>query len=132
MRYDFLIETYETERMKVLGAWSEFLDEDLSARPRAGDPRGRSLLEHMVHQCMSEHIGFRTMLGIDTGVPPLPAEETRMEFIKRYAQDSSQRLESLRKKNEAWWEESTQFFDVRRSRAWVITRRLTHTAHHRG
>ena len=31
-----------------------------------------------------------------------------------------------------WWEESAQFFDVRRSRAWVMTRRLTHTAHHRG
>jgi hypothetical protein len=26
----------------------------------------------------------------------------------------------------------TAFFDVRRSRAWVMTRRLTHTAHHRG
>lgn len=132
MRYDFLIDTYETERMKVLSAWSEFRDEELSVRPRAGDPRGRSLLEHMVHQCMSEHIWFRTMLGIDTGAPPLPTEETRMEFIKRYAEDSAQRLAALREKKEAWWEESTQFFDVRRSRAWVMTRRLTHTSHHRG
>jgi hypothetical protein len=24
------------------------------------------------------------------------------------------------------------FFDVRRTRAWVLTRRLTHSAHHRG
>ena len=24
------------------------------------------------------------------------------------------------------------FFDVRRSKAWVMTRRLTHTSHHRG
>jgi len=24
------------------------------------------------------------------------------------------------------------FFDVKRSRAWVLTRRLTHTSHHRG
>jgi hypothetical protein len=26
----------------------------------------------------------------------------------------------------------TKFFDVQRSRAWVMTRRLTHTSHHRG
>ena len=25
-----------------------------------------------------------------------------------------------------------EFFDVRRSRAWVMTRRIAHTAHHRG
>ena len=30
------------------------------------------------------------------------------------------------------WEEEIQFFDVRRTRAWVMTRRLTHTSHHRG
>jgi hypothetical protein len=42
------------------------------------------------------------------------------------------RLAALRDKDEAWWEEETTFFDVRRSRAWVMTRRLTHTAHHRG
>ena len=29
MRYEFLIETYETERLKVLSVWSEFKDEDL-------------------------------------------------------------------------------------------------------
>jgi uncharacterized damage-inducible protein DinB len=28
--------------------------------------------------------------------------------------------------------ELTSFFDVKRSRAWVMTRRLTHTSHHRG
>jgi hypothetical protein len=26
MRYDFLIETYETERLKVISAWSMFTD----------------------------------------------------------------------------------------------------------
>ena len=34
MRYDFLIDTYETERIKVLSAWSEFRDEELSVRPQ--------------------------------------------------------------------------------------------------
>lgn len=132
MRYDFLVETYATERIKVLSVWSEFKDEDLPVRPRAGDPRGRSILEHMVHQCTSEDAWFRSMLSIDVGSPVLPRQETRLEFMKRYAEDSSKRLAALHTKDERWWEEEVNFFDVRRSRAWIMTRRLTHTSHHRG
>lgn len=132
MKYEFLVETYETERIKVISAWSEFKDEELPIRPRQGDPRGRSVQEQMVHQCVSEDLWFRTMLGIDVGAPPLPKPETRMEFMKRYAEDSGKRLAVLREKSEAWWEEEVAFFDLRRSRAWVMTRRMTHTAHHRG
>ena len=132
MRYGFLIDSYETERIKVISAWSMFTDQDLAVRPNAGDRRGRSLHEHMVHQCVSEDVWFRTMLGIDVGAPPLPKEEVRLEFIRRYEEDSRKRLAVLRTKDEAWWEGETAFFDVRRSRAWVITRRMTHTAHHRG
>ena len=132
MRYDFLIATYETECIKVSSVWSEFRDEDLPVRPRHGDPRGRSVHEQMVHQCVSEDLWFRGMLGIDVGAPPLPAQETRLEFIKRYVEDSGRRLAALREKRETWWEEDTHFFDVRRSRAWVMTRRMTHTSHHRG
>ena len=72
MRYDFLIDAYETERIKVISAWSMFADIDLPVRPNAADPRGRSLHEHMVHQCVSEDLWFRTMLGMDVGAPPLP------------------------------------------------------------
>jgi uncharacterized damage-inducible protein DinB len=132
VRYEFLVETYETERVKVVSVWSEFRDEDLPVRPRADDRRGRSVREQMVHQCVSEDLWFRTMLGIDVGASPLPVQETRMEFIKRYAEDSGKRLEALRGKPESWFEEGTKFFDVARSRAWVLTRRLTHTSHHRG
>src|SRR5262252_8371512 len=132
MRYDFLVETYETERIKVLSVWSEFRDEDLPVRPRADDPRGRSVREQMVHQCVSENLWFMNMLGIDVGAPPLPPTETRLEFIKRYAEDSGKRLEALRAKDEGWWESATKFFDVQRSRAWVMVRRIAHTAHHRG
>ena len=132
MRYEFLLETYETERVKVVSVWSEFHDEDLPVRPRAGDRRGRSVREQMVHQCVSEDLWFRTMLGIDVGAPPLPAQETRLEFVKRYAEDSGKRLETLRGKPGSWFEGETIFFDVARSRAWVLTRRLTHTSHHRG
>lgn len=132
MLYDFLIETYATERLKVLSVWSEFRDEDLPARPRSGDPRGRSVHEQMVHQCVSEDLWFRIMLAIDVGAPPLPEQETRIEFIKRYAEGSDKRLEALHQKDEPWWQGETKFFDVQRSRAWVVTRRLTHTSHHRG
>jgi uncharacterized damage-inducible protein DinB len=132
MNYHFLVETYETERIKVLSVWSEFRDEDLPVRPRQSDPRGRSVREQMVHQCVSEDLWFRTMLGIDVGAPPLPAEETRLEFLKRYAEDSGKRARALRATDDRWWEQQTTFFDVQRSRAWVMTRRLTHTSHHRG
>jgi uncharacterized damage-inducible protein DinB len=132
VRYEFLVETYETERVKVVSVWSEFRDEDLPVRPRAGDRRGRSVWEQMVHQCASEDLWFRTMLGIDVGAPPLPAKEARLEFIRRYAEDSGKRLNTLRQKPESWFEEETKFFDVARSRAWVLARRLTHTSHHRG
>ena len=132
MKYDFLVETYETERIKVLSAWSEFRDEDMPVRPRADDPRGRSVHEQMVHQCVSEDLWFRNMLGIDVGAPPLPRPETRLEFIRRYAEDSQKRLGELRQKDDSWWEQETRFFDVTRSRAWITTRRLNHTAHHRG
>lgn len=132
MIYDFLIETYETERIKVVSVWSEFKEEDLPVRPRHGDPRGRSVHEQMVHQCVSEDLWFRTMLGIDVGAPPLPKQETRWEFMKQYAENSGKRLAALKAKDEDWWEAPTKFFDVQRSRAWVMTRRLTHTSHHRG
>ncbi|HEU5415449.1 MAG TPA: DinB family protein [Candidatus Angelobacter sp.] len=132
MRYDFLIETYETERLKLMSVWSEFKDEDLPVRPSRNDRRGRSIHEHMVHQCVSENGWFIGMLGIDVGAPPLPNPETRLNFIRRYAEDSEKRLAALQSKDESWWEGDTKFFDVVRSRAWVMTRRIAHTSHHRG
>lgn len=112
MRYQFLIDTYETERLKVLSVWSMFRDEDLLARPDATDKRGRNLLEHMVHQCVSENNWFSGMLGIDVSSPPLPKGETRLGFIEHYAEDSLKRLAALRGCSENWWEEETTFFDV--------------------
>lgn len=132
MAYDFLTDTYETERIKVISVWSEFSDKDLPVRPHRLDIRGRSVHEQMVHQCVSEDLWFRGMLGIDVGAPPLPQQETRLEFMRRYAEDSGTRVRILREKRDLWWEEDANFFDVRRSRAWIMTRRLTHTSHHRG
>ncbi len=132
MRYSFLADTYETERIKVVSTWAQFRDDDLPVRPHPYDPRGRSVHEQMVHQCQSEDGWFKRMLGIDVGAPPLPAAETRIEFMRRYAQDSAKRLAALREKDDAWWEEEVAFFETRRSRAWIMTRRIAHTSHHRG
>jgi uncharacterized damage-inducible protein DinB len=127
--YLFLLETYETERLKTLSVWSQFGDDDLRYRP---EPRARTPHEHMVHQCVSEDLWMKGMLGIDLGVPPLPAVETRLAFLDTYAAASTGRLVQLREKPAAWFAELTTFFDVPRTRAWVILRRLTHSAHHRG
>ena len=132
MRYEFLVETYASERRKVLATWSSFQDEDLGVRPHPSDRRGRSMLEHMVHQCVGENLWFTDMLGVDVGSSPLPAVESRLEFLRRYEQDSARRLAALRRTQEPWWEEVVPFFDTRRSRAWIIVRRVAHTAHHRG
>jgi uncharacterized damage-inducible protein DinB len=132
MRYSFLVDTYETERLKVLSVWSMFREEDLPFRPHASDLRGRSVLEQMQHQCLSENTWFCNMLGIDVGAPPLPTEETRRGFVLQYSEDSSKRLGVLSSEESVWWEEEVAFFDVRRSRAWVMVRRIAHTSHHRG
>src|SRR5438876_6014028 len=114
MRYQFLVDTYETERFKVMSVWGMFRDEDLPFRPHPTDRRGRSVLEQMIHQCQSENAFFTRMLGIDVGAPPLPASETRSEFIARYSDDSGKRLEALRHQEDEWWEETAAFFDVPR------------------
>ena len=109
-----------------------FEDEDLAVRPNPSDARGRSVHEQMVHQCVSENLWFINILGIDVAAPPLPESETRRGFIKRYAVDSGARLESLRAKDAAWWEETVSFFGEPRPRTWVMVRRIWHTSHHRG
>lgn len=126
--FDFLLETYETERLKTLSVWSAFTDQDLEFRPAK---RIRTPHEHMVHQCTSEDNWMKSMLGVDTGKPALPQQETRLDFIRHYADLSQQRLAALREKPEEWWNETAKFFDVDRSRSWVMLRRLTHSAHHR-
>ena len=128
-RYDFLIETYRTERLKTLSVWSQVPEARMTFRP---EPRARTPHEHMVHQCLSEDTWMRTMLGISVSRPTLPSEERKDAFLEHYATVSAERLAQLASKPEGWFEEETQFFDVRRSRAWVLTRRFTHSAHHRG
>ena len=128
MDHAFLLESYETEILKVVGIWSAFPDNASEWRPHA---KSRSVLEQMEHQVQSEGRWMSTMLGIDTG-DPNPSERTVQGFIDKYRTDASRRLAALRVKPEDWWQETATFFDVTRSRAWIMVRRINHTAHHRG
>jgi uncharacterized damage-inducible protein DinB len=128
-RYDFLVESYRTERLKTLSVWSQIPDARMTFRP---EPRARTPLEHMVHQCVSEDTWMRTMLGVTVTLPALPQQESRQAFLLHYAATSGERLAHIESQPDAWFETETTFFDVKRSKAWVFTRRLTHSAHHRG
>lgn len=132
--FSFLVDTYRTEIEKTLSVWTMAAGggADLLQRPRAGDRRGRNLLEHMVHQCQSEHGWFQNMLGIATAGEVLPTDETVAGFVATYAGAATARLCALESQTEPWWLENVKFFDVERSRAWVLVRRIAHSAHHRG
>ena len=131
-RYAFLVDTYTTEILKVLSVWAMAGDGDLDVRPRAGDPRGRTLREHMVHQCQSEHGWFAKMLGITAPGDVTPAAPDRLAFLRHYAAAAAFRRDALAREGDGWWEADASFFEVVRSRAWIVTRRIAHTAHHRG
>lgn len=131
-RYAFLVETYATEILKVLSVWAMTEEEDLDVRPRADDHRGRTLREHMVHQCQSENGWFTNMFGIVAPGDVLPAEKTKMAFLRHYAGVAEFRHEHLMKKADAWWEQEAPFFELQKPRTWILTRRIAHTAHHRG
>ena len=126
--YGFLLDTYETEILKITGFWASFPATSMDYRPH---PKSRSVLEQMEHQVQSEGRWMKAMLGIDTG-DPNPAQRTKEGFIEKYRADATRRLELLRAKSDEWWRENTQFFDVTRTRAWVMTRRIAHSSHHRG
>lgn len=112
--------------------WSFFHDADLPTRPHPTDTRGRSVVEQMTHQCISEDNWFKNFFAIDVSAPPLPAARSRAGFIQQYWQDSRKRLDALRSKDDAFWQHDVIFFDAPRSRAWIMVRRVAHTAHHRG
>lgn len=131
-RYAFLVDTYATEILKVLSVWSMADEADLDVRPRANDRRGRTLREQMIHQCQSESGWFAGMLGIVAPGDVLPADTTRLGFLRHYEAAATFRRAALAAKDDAWWETEVPFFEVRRPRTWIMVRRIAHTAHHRG
>ena len=131
-RYQFLVDTYATEILKVLSVWATAADADLDVRPRADDRRGRTLREHMIHQCQSEHGWFATMFGIAPPGDVLPRAPERLAFLQHYAAAAAHRRAALAGMDDADWETSVAFFEVPRPRTWILVRRIAHTAHHRG
>ncbi|HKP87123.1 MAG TPA: DinB family protein [Blastocatellia bacterium] len=126
--YGFLLDTYETEILKITGIWSAFPESQMDYRPH---PKSRSVIEQMEHQVQSEGRWMKMMLGIDTGEPD-PNERSKQGFIEKYKADAGRRLRIMRGEPEDWWRGSTNFFEVIRSRAWVLARRINHSTHHRG
>jgi uncharacterized damage-inducible protein DinB len=131
-RYAFLVDTYATETLKVLTVWWTATPADLDVRPRKGDRRGRTLREHMIHQCQSENGWFTGMFGIEVPHDPPAADADRTVFLRQYGLAAEARLRALAAKDDAWWETEVPFFEVRRPRTWIMVRRIAHTAHHRG
>ncbi len=127
-RYGFLLDTYETEILKIVTIWSAFPESKMDFRPAA---KSRSVIEQYEHQVQSEGRWMKVMLGLDTG-DPNPAQRSKQGFIEKYRSDAEKRLAMLGEKPESWWEEPATFFDVTRSKAWIMTRRMTHSSHHRG
>ncbi len=126
--YSFLVDTYETEILKITGTWEAFPEDAMNFRPAE---KSRTVLEQLEHQVKSEGGWMRDMLEIDVG-EFMPKEQTKRGYIETYRSCAQKRLAILRGKPDAWWEEKTTFFDVPRSRAWVMVRRMNHAAHHRG
>lgn len=131
-RYSFLVDTYATETLKVLSVWAVFDEATLDRRPLDGDRRGRTLREQMVHQCQSENGWFVNMFGVVATDDVLPAEKTKLGFLEHYAAVAEWRRAQLSLKDDAWWEANAQFFELQKPRNWIMTRRIAHTAHHRG
>ncbi|MFN8573528.1 MAG: DinB family protein [Gemmatimonadaceae bacterium] len=126
---EFLTDAYDSERLKTLSVWSLVTDDQMEFRAA---PRARTPHEHMVHQCVSEDTWMRAMLDVQPTHPALPPSEDRLAFLSHYADTSAERLRQLRQRDTTWWNGTARFFDVDRTRAWIMLRRLTHSAHHRG
>jgi uncharacterized damage-inducible protein DinB len=125
-----VLDTYASETNKVAAVWRGFTDADLEFRPH---PRSMTVGEVLRHQLLSERRFFAEFLGCAEPaatdvVPALLAVET---CVARLVALAGPRLDHLAQQPEAWWLEEVAFFDVRRSRVWVVWRRLLHTAHHR-
>ena len=124
------IDTYASESNKVVSVWREFRDEDLAYRPHA---RARTVLEVLQHQLLSERRFFAEFLGTAEPSPAeiLPPEVAVAAYAERFLALAQPRLVTLAAQPVEWWTGTARFFDVDRERAWILWRRILHTAHHR-
>ncbi len=87
----------------------------------------------MKHELLSERRFFGEFLALPE--PPadrvLPSVTTVSALTDQLARLAEPRLRGLADKTESWWTGPVPFFDVTRERAWIVWRRILHTAHHR-
>jgi uncharacterized damage-inducible protein DinB len=128
--FQHVVDTYASETNKVVSVWRGFTDADLDYRPH---PRSSPVGEILKHQLLSERRFFGEFLG--SPEPPaaevLPAPLIVASAIGRLCALAVPRLVFLAERPEAWWLTRVGFFDVERERAWIVWRRILHTAHHR-
>lgn len=124
------VATYASEINKLASVWRVFDDGVLDYRPH---PKSMTVGDVFRHELLSARRFFGGFLGLDER----PADDVVPEpfgvdaCVARIAATARTRLAQLAGKPRAWWDEEVAFFDVERSREWVLWRRILHTAHHR-
>ena len=128
--FQHAIDTYASETNKVASVWHVFADDDLPYRPH---PRASTVEEILRHQLLSERRFFGEFLGVAEPAPDkvLPSPFTVATAAHRLVELARPRLASLARQPRDWWTTRVNFFDVERERAWILWRRILHTAHHR-
>lgn len=128
--FQHAVETYVSETNKVASVWSAFTDADLPWKPHA---KSSTVCEILKHQLLSERRFFAEFLGSSEPKPAqvLPEPLNVESASARLVQLARRRLPFLAGQGDSWWLEKTLFFDVERARAWILWRRILHTAHHR-
>jgi uncharacterized damage-inducible protein DinB len=127
-----LVETYASETNKTAAVWSELRDDQLAFQPHS---RSSTVRQILVHQLLSERRFFAEFVGlaepaVETLLPPGDAPPVA-HYVNRLVALARPRLAPLAAGTEEFWLEQVPFFDVRRSRIWVVWRRILHSAHHR-
>src|SRR6185369_9755877 len=103
---------------KLVSVWRAFGDEDLDYRPH---PRSSTVLDVLKHELLSERRFFGEFLGSPEPAAPevLPVDRTVDAYVRRIVELARPRLDYLAPRDEAWWLEPVDFFDVRRERIWI-------------
>lgn len=70
MTYEFLIDSYASERLKVLSLWSEFRDQDVPLRPLATDQV--AMLRMLGRDLHSNYGALQEFLDAKRRRPPAP------------------------------------------------------------
>ncbi len=128
--FQYLIDTYESEMQKTASVWRCFSDAELEYRPHA---KSQSVVEEFRHELLSQRRFFAEFLRSEEpgARDVVPGEQTVAAYEARLRELASPRLEFLARQSAGWWLEEAPFFDVVRQHAWILVRRILHSAHHR-